>query len=208
MTVAAGAIDWEKGAGLAPAIVQHAITGRVLMLGYMNAEALALTQSSGLVTFFSRSRQSLWTKGETSGNRLRLAGIEVDCDRDTLLVQATPDGPTCHRGTESCFDGDDAGRGFGFVGELERVIDSRLESAAGNSYTAALAAQGDLRIAQKIGEEGVELALAATQDDLPALLGEAADLVYHLLVLLRRRDAGFADVAALLAQRHRESGGG
>jgi phosphoribosyl-ATP pyrophosphohydrolase/phosphoribosyl-AMP cyclohydrolase len=199
------ALDWDKGAGLLPAIVQHATTGRVLMLGYVNEAALARTRATGLVTFFSRSRQQLWTKGETSGNRLELVGIEVDCDRDTLLIQATPRGPTCHLDRPSCFDEGDPKTGFGFIGQLERVIGERLATAAAGSYTAELAAAGSLRIAQKIGEEGVELALAATQDDQQSLLGEAADLTYHLLVLLHQRQLAFSDVAETLAQRHRDS---
>lgn len=202
MTIAIDSLDWEKSDGLIPAIVQHALTGRVLMLGYMNAEALAATQSSKLVTFYSRSRQQLWAKGETSGHQLKLNSITIDCDRDTLLVQASPIGPTCHLNKPSCFDLADEEPGFGFIGELERVIDSRLKDGDTESYTAQLASEGSLRIAQKIGEEGVEVALAATQEDQHALLGEAADLVYHLLVLLKSRESSFADVAERLAARH------
>lgn len=197
-------IDWQKGDGLIPAIVQHAITGRILMLGYMNADALAETQSSGQVTFYSRSRNRLWTKGETSGNKLELRDIELDCDGDTLLLQATPSGPACHLGNASCFDGDIERPGFGFIGELETVIADRTKNRSGESYTANLANAGVQRIAQKVGEEGVELALAAMAGDPDEIVSEAADMIYHLLVLLNHRDLSFADVAQKLESRRRD----
>ncbi len=195
-------IDWSKGGGLVPAIVQDAVTGRVLMLGYMNEEAFELTQSSGRVCFYSRSRKRLWTKGETSGNTLALAELEIDCDGDTILIHALPAGPTCHLDKTSCFDADAAEPGFGFIGRLEKVLDARLQSLPTKSYTAELAAGGLQRIAQKIGEEGVELALAAARDDGEDVIAEAADLLYHLLVLLRFRDMDFAAVARELQRRH------
>ncbi len=195
-------IDWEKGGGLVPAIVQHAVTGRVLMLGYMNARALAETQASELVTFYSRSRNCLWTKGETSGNRLKLRNIELDCDGDTLLVQATPTGPTCHLEKSSCFDRDAELPGFGFVGQLETIIKERMKDQPSGSYTAQLMNAGVQRIAQKIGEEGVEVALAATKGDRQEIISEAADLLYHVLVLLNHQGLSFADVAQQLETRH------
>ncbi len=195
-------IDWKKGNGLVPAIVQHAVTGRVLMLGYMNATALAETQASEWVTFYSRSRKCLWTKGETSGNRLKLRNIELDCDGDTILVQAHPTGPTCHLEKSSCFDHDAELPGFGFVGQLETIISERIKDQPGDSYTAQLAYAGVQRIAQKIGEEGVEVALAAMTGDRREIIGEAADLIYHVLVLLNHQRLSFADVAQQLATRH------
>ncbi len=195
-------IDWKKGRGLVPAIVQHAVTGRILMLGYMNAKALAETQASELVTFYSRSRNCLWTKGETSGNRLKLRNIELDCDGDTLLVQATPTGPTCHLEKSSCFDPDAELPGFGFVGQLETIIKDRMKDQPSESYTAQLMNAGVQRIAQKIGEEGVEVALAATKGDRQEIISEAADLIYHVLVLLKHQGLSFADVAQQLETRH------
>ena len=148
-------IDWSKGDGLVPAIVQDVVTGRVLMLGYMNAESLAKTLATGLVTFYSRSRQCLWTKGDESGNTLALHGTQLDCDLDTLLIFASPAGPACHLNRTSCFDEDREQPGFGFIGQLEQIIECRLEDQPAESYTADLARSGVRRIAQKIGEEGV-----------------------------------------------------
>ncbi len=195
-------IDWKKSRGLVPAIVQHAVTGRILMLGYMNAKALAETQASELVTFYSRSRNCLWTKGETSGNRLKLRNIELDCDSDTLLLQATPTGPTCHLEKSSCFDRDAELPGFGFVGQLETIIKDRMKDQPSESYTAQLMNAGVQRIAQKIGEEGVEVALAAMKKDRKEIISEAADLIYHVLVLLIHKGLSFADVAQQLETRH------
>jgi phosphoribosyl-ATP pyrophosphohydrolase/phosphoribosyl-AMP cyclohydrolase len=202
MTTLVDKIDWSKGGGLVPAIVQHSVTGRVLMLGYMNEEALSKTASSKLVTFYSRSRKRLWTKGETSGNQLELKTIDVDCDADTLLVKAFPVGPTCHRETVSCFDQDNLEPGFGFVGQLESIISDRIDQGAGESYTAKLARAGVQRIAQKVGEEGVEVALAGMKEDREELISESADLLYHLLVLLKHQGASIADVAQQLDSRH------
>ncbi len=192
-------LAWDKQGGLVPAVVQDADTQRVLMLGYMDRDALEATLANGRVTFFSRSRQRLWTKGETSGHVLDLVRLEADCDRDTLLVQARPRGPTCHLGTSSCFMQAPAAA----LAELENLIETRERERPPGSYTTTLFEAGIARIAQKVGEEGVETALAAVTADDAALTGEAADLVYHLLVLLRARGLGFADVAKVLASRSR-----
>jgi phosphoribosyl-ATP pyrophosphohydrolase/phosphoribosyl-AMP cyclohydrolase len=196
-----GFVDFAKGGGLVPAIVQHWLTGEVLMLGYMDAEALAATRAGGLVTFHSRSKGRLWTKGESSGNVLRLKGLHADCDADALLVLAEPAGPTCHRGTRSCF-GDDVQPPMGFLAELDALIRRRANERPADSYTTQLFEGGVRRIAQKVGEEGVETALAAVAQDDMALLGEAADLVYHLMVLLRARGLGWEQVMRVLATRH------
>jgi len=202
MKIDTTSVDWEKGGGLVPAIVQDAKTEQVLMLGYMNEDSLAKTQDTGLVTFYSRSRQELWTKGETSGNTLKLQSITVDCDNDTLLVRAVPTGPTCHEGTVSCF-GDTGPEGLGFLSYLEDLIDRRKSADADSSYTASLL-QGPLRrAAQKVGEEGVETALAAVAETEDKLTSEAADLVYHLLVLLAAKDVKFESVIAELKARHK-----
>lgn len=195
--------DWSKGDGLLPAIIQDAGTGRVLMLGYMNREALEKTQATGHVTFFSRSKQRLWTKGETSGNTLELAGMQLDCDRDTLLVQAIPHGPTCHLGTDTCW-GDDVNPPVGFLAELERVIETRKGADPDSSYTARLLDAGIKRCAQKVGEEGVEVALAATAGDREELVSESADLLYHLLVVLASGDVSLEQICRQLESRHRK----
>lgn len=194
-------LDWTKSEGLLPAIVQHWLTGEVLMLGYMNTEALAQTQASGKVTFYSRSKQRLWTKGESSGHVLLLKSIRVDCDADTLLIQANPQGPTCHLGTRSCF-GDAVRPPLGFLAELDLLVASRKAELPEGSYTTKLFSSGTRRIAQKVGEEGVETALAAVTQGDDELLGEAADLIFHLTVLLRARGFGLADVTRVLAERH------
>jgi phosphoribosyl-ATP pyrophosphohydrolase/phosphoribosyl-AMP cyclohydrolase len=199
--LSADAIDFEKAGGLVPAIVQHERTGEVLMLGYMNAEALEATQEKKLVTFWSRSKNRLWTKGETSGDVLRLVSIAADCDRDALLVQALPEGPTCHLGTRSCFE-DYPGPALAFIGELSAIVDKRGESSPEESYTARLLARGINKIAQKVGEEGVETALAGVSEDNSALTGEAADLIFHLIVLLKARGLSLGDVAQELKRRH------
>lgn len=193
-------LAWDKQDGLLPAIVQDARNHRVLMLGYMNRAALAKTLDSGLVTFFSRSKGRLWTKGETSGHTLELHAIETDCDRDTLLIQARPHGPTCHLGRQSCF----AEAPSAFVSELDALVEARERERPEGSYTTRLFESGTRRIAQKVGEEGVETALAAVAQDDQALTGEAADLLYHLLVLLRARGLGLADAEAVLRARHRQ----
>lgn len=193
-------LDFGKGGSLVPAIVQHWLTGAVLMLGYMDAEALAVTRASGLVTFHSRSKGRLWTKGERSGHVLRLKGLHVDCDADALLVLAEPAGPTCHRGTASCFG--EARPPLGFLAELDALVARRAAERPAGSYTTGLFEGGIRRIAQKVGEEGVETALAAVAQGDAELLGEAADLLFHLTVALRARGLGLADVATLLADRH------
>ena len=194
-------LDFEKVDGLMPAVVQDVDTGRVLMLGYMNREALEKTQATGHVTFFSRSKQRLWTKGETSGNTLELVSLNADCDRDTLLVQAVPHGPTCHLGTDTCW-GDEVKPAVGFLSELERVIESRADADPDSSYTARLLNKGVKRCAQKVGEEGVEVALAATAGDREELINESADLLYHLLVVLNAGAVSLDEVLATLIDRH------
>lgn len=191
-------LDWQK-MPLIPAIVQDAATRQVLMLGYMNRAAVTHTQDSGRVTFFSRSRQTLWTKGETSGNYLDLVEMYPDCDADTLLVLARPAGPTCHRGTLACFDEPPPARDF--LWRLEQTVARRVAAGGDASYVATLVAKGLSRVAQKVGEEAVETILAATTDDADALTGEAADLLFHLLVLLQQRSVSLDDVLAELQRR-------
>ena len=190
-------LAWEKQGGLLPAIVQDADTLRVLMLGYMSREALQATLASGQVTFFSRSRQRLWMKGESSGDVLNLVRLEADCDADTLLVLARPAGPTCHLGRASCFPQAPADG----LAELDAVIAQRAQELPEGSYTTRLFEGGIRRIAQKVGEEGVETALAAVAEDDEALLGEASDLLFHLLVLLRARGLSLADALQVLETR-------
>ena len=194
-------LDWAKTDGLIPAIVQDATSGQVLMLGYMDQEALAVTLDTGKVTFFSRSKGRIWTKGESSAHWLHLVDISTDCDSDALLVLARPDGPTCHRGTVSCFS--PLEHKWNFLRSLEVLIQSRRHANPETSYTAQLFARGTKRIAQKVGEEGVETALAATVKDKEELKNEAADLVYHLLVLLADADLELTDVIDTLRARHK-----
>lgn len=193
-------LDFEKGDGLLPAIVQNAVSGRVLMLGYMNREALEKTIQTGKVTFWSRSKQRLWTKGETSENYLNFVDVAADCDRDALLVLANPQGPTCHLGQESCFG--DMAPAHEFLAQLERILAERKNASAQSSYTASLYARGTKRIAQKVGEEAVETALAATVHDREETINEASDLVYHLLVLLQKENLDWATIVANLKKRH------
>lgn len=197
-------LDWAKGDGLLPAIVQHWLTGEVLMLGYMNAEALDHTLREGKVTFFSRSKQRLWMKGERSGHVLALKSVRIDCDADTLLVQARPQGPTCHLGTSSCFgERAEVAPPLGFLATLDSLVEQRHDERPEGSYTTRLFEGGLRCIAQKVGEEGVETALAAVAQDDEALLGEAADLVFHLMVVLRARGLGMDAVCRVLEARHR-----
>ena len=191
-------IDWSKG--LIPAIVQDADSGLVLMLGYMDAKALAATCELGHVTFYSRSKQRLWTKGETSGHFLKLRSIAIDCDGDTLLLMARPVGPACHNGTTTCF-GEFPGPELSFLGQLDRLVEQRYHERPEGSYTTRLFEAGTRRMAQKVGEEGGATALAAVAQDADDLLAESADLVFHLLVLLRDRGLGLADVAKVLRAR-------
>ncbi len=193
-------LDWNKGDGLLPAIVQDAGNHRVLMLGYMNRAALQATLDSGEVTFYSRSKQRLWKKGESSGHVLRLVSLETDCDSDTLLIQAHPQGPTCHLQRASCF----ADAPADFLSDLDALVAARERDRPADSYTTRLFEGGVRRIAQKVGEEGVETALAAVAQDDAALLGESADLLFHLTVLLRARGLSLQDAVATLQDRHRK----
>lgn len=202
-------LAFAKQDGLLPGVVQHADTGEVLMVGYLDRNAVQQTLETGLASFYSRSRQTSWVKGETSGNTLSVRSIAVDCDNDTLLLISEPAGPTCHTGAHSCFGGAAAtvkatsspGQGS-FVSELNDVVKDRHEQRPSGSYTTSLFESGVRRIAQKVGEEGVETALAGVVQDDEALLGESADLIYHLLVLLRERGLGLEDVEAVLRARH------
>ncbi|WP_411752297.1 bifunctional phosphoribosyl-AMP cyclohydrolase/phosphoribosyl-ATP diphosphatase HisIE [Serratia sp. (in: enterobacteria)] len=193
-------LDWAKTDNLMPAIVQHAVSGEVLMLGYMDQAALDVTEQTGKVTFFSRTKQRLWTKGESSGNFLNVVSITPDCDNDTLLILANPIGPTCHLGNDSCFH--PASSDWGFLYQLEQLLASRKTASPDSSYTAKLYASGTKRIAQKVGEEGVETALAATVNDREELTNEASDLIYHLLVLLQDQDLDLSKVIGRLRERH------
>lgn len=191
------ALDWNKGDGLLPAIVQHARTGRVLMLGFVNREALRQSQERGKAVFYSRTRDRLWMKGETSGHTLAIESIETDCDSDTVLMLAEPAGPTCHRGTNSCFP-----RSRPFLDRLDNLVAGRMEHQPAGSYTTKLAQAGVAAGAQKVGEEAVELALAAVAESDANVAAEAADLLYHLIVLLHQRGLSLADVTAVLRERH------
>ncbi|PWC10423.1 bifunctional phosphoribosyl-AMP cyclohydrolase/phosphoribosyl-ATP diphosphatase [Brenneria roseae subsp. americana] len=194
-------LDWEKTDGMLPVVVQHAVSGEVLMLGYMNQDALKATEESGKVTFFSRTKQRLWTKGESSGHFLNVVSITPDCDNDTLLILANPIGPTCHLGNSSCFS--PAASDWAFLYQLEQLIAERKHADPTSSYTARLYASGTKRIAQKVGEEGLETALAATVHDREELTNEAADLMYHLLVLLQDQDLSLAAIINRLRERHK-----
>ena len=193
------AIDWQKNDGLVPAIIQNFHSGQVLMLGYMNEQAIIQTQQTNTVTFFSRSKSRLWTKGESSHNYLNLKSIAIDCDNDTLLIQAVPEGPTCHLGTQSCWDDEGIDP---FLIELTNLIKSRKIKASQNSYTRSLFESGTKRIAQKVGEESVETALAAATNDKEELINEASDLLFHLMVLLEDQGLGLNDVIECLSDRH------
>jgi len=204
-------LDWDKMNGLIPAIVQDAGTGAVLMLGYMNRDALAATEAAGRVTFWSRSKNRLWTKGETSGDFLEVCSIAADCDRDTLLVLARPAGPACHLGTATCW-GTDAPRSMAqrleFLARLEQIVAQRIADPPEGSYTAKLVNEGLARIAQKVGEEGVELALAAVTQSDEAIIGEAADLLYHTTLLLKAKGLSLTQVVEQLESRHAEKTAG
>ncbi len=195
-------IDFDKCGGLVPAIIQDAKTKNVLMLGYMNEEALQKTQESGLVTFFSRSRRCLWTKGETSGNYLHLVDIKVDCDNDTLLVQAIPDGPTCHTGTDTCWGEENKLNPLLFLSELSDFIEKRHEEMPEGSYTTSLFKDGLNRMAQKVGEEALELVIEATNGTNDRFIYEGSDMLYHLIVLLTSKGLRIEDMARELMERH------
>jgi phosphoribosyl-AMP cyclohydrolase / phosphoribosyl-ATP pyrophosphohydrolase len=192
-------IDFNKSGGLVPVIIQHDETMQVLMLGYMNEEAYKKTVSEKIVTFFSRSKNALWTKGETSGNFLRLVEVQLDCDCDTLLIKVIPEGPVCHKGTFSCFGSKES---KGFLYEVEETIDKRINEDVSNSYTNQLYKKGVNKIAQKVGEEAVELILEAKDDDLDLFKNEAADLLYHLLILLKYKNVKLEDIEEVLVERN------
>ena len=193
--------DWDKGDGLLPAIIQDAATGQILMLGFMNRESAEVTVESGRVTFYSRSKQRLWTKGETSGNTLGFVSAALDCDRDTILVQATPAGPVCHTGARTCFS-EDLPLGLGFLAHLDALVRSRRDIMPEGSYTTSLFQAGTARVAQKVGEEGVELALARMKDDREEMANEAADLLFHMLVLLADAGMSLDEALTVLRKRH------
>ena len=195
-------IDFEKGGGLVPAIIQDPTTGKVLMLGYMNQEAYEKTMATGKVTFYSRSRQCLWTKGETSGNYLHLVSISVDCDNDTLLVKATPDGPTCHTGTDTCWGEKNETNPLLFLSELQDFIIKRHEEMPEGSYTTSLFKDGLNRMAQKVGEEALELVIEAVNGTNDRLIYEGSDMLYHLIVLLTSKGMRIEELAKELQTRH------
>jgi phosphoribosyl-ATP pyrophosphohydrolase/phosphoribosyl-AMP cyclohydrolase len=194
-------IDFEKNNGLVPVVVQDYQTGKVLMLGYMNQLAFEKTQSEGIVTFFSRSKQRLWTKGETSGNFLRVKKILLDCDEDTLLIQADPVGPVCHTGADTCFQEINAGKA-GFLNYLKEIIRNRKLNPDEKSYTSSLFQKGVNKVAQKVGEEAVELVIEAMDSNDELFKGEAADLLFHYLVLLEQKNIDLDEVIEVLQQRH------
>jgi phosphoribosyl-ATP pyrophosphohydrolase/phosphoribosyl-AMP cyclohydrolase len=194
-------LDFQKTNGLIPAIVQDAATGKVLMLGYMNAEAYGKTRAEGTVTFFSRTKNRLWTKGETSGNFLRVKDMRIDCDGDTLLIKADPVGPV-HTGADTCFDEKNSGKAA-FLDHLKEVIRSRRQNPTENSYTASLFAKGINKVAQKVGEEAVELVIEAKDNNDELFKNEAADLLFHYLVLLEQKNVDLDEVIAVLQERHR-----
>lgn len=200
MTIDTNSLDWDKTAGLLPVIIQDYKTLEVLMLGYMNAEALEKTQTEGKVTFFSRSKNRLWTKGETSNNFLYVKELFVDCDNDTILIKADAVGPTCHTGSRSCFKTD---FNQNFIFELENIINDRYENPVEGSYINKMRSKGLNKIAQKVGEEGVETVIAALAESEEELIGEASDLVFHLLFLLKEKGLSIQDIAKNLEKRHK-----
>jgi len=191
-------VDFSKNNGLIPVIIQNNETQQVLMLGYMNEEALQKTQNENVVTFFSRSKNRLWTKGETSGNYLKVVFIKEDCDEDALLIQVIPNGPTCHNGTTSCFATEP---NISFLNELENVIESRIANASSESYVASLYQKGINKMAQKVGEEAVELVIEAKDDNQDLFIGEAADLLFHYLILLQAKNLKLNDIEQELMRR-------
>ena len=195
-------LDFQKSDGLIPAIIQDANTSKVLMLGYMNEEALKKTEETGLVTFFSRSRQKLWTKGEESGHFLHLVSMAADCDQDTLLVKVHPDGPVCHTGSDTCWNEENK-VDISFIAELQEFIQKRFEEMPEKSYTTSLFKEGVNRMAQKVGEEAIETVIEATNGTDDRLIYEAADLIYHLIVLLTSKGLSMNDIAIELEKRHK-----
>ncbi|WP_175635750.1 bifunctional phosphoribosyl-AMP cyclohydrolase/phosphoribosyl-ATP diphosphatase HisIE [Pedobacter ghigonis] len=200
MTIDTNSLDWDKTAGLLPVIIQNYKTLEVLMLGYMNAEALEKTQAEGKVTFFSRSKNRLWTKGETSNNFLYVKELFVDCDNDTILIKANAVGPTCHTGSRSCFKTD---FNQNFIFELENIINDRYENPVEGSYINKMRSKGLNKIAQKVGEEGVETVIAALAESEEELIGEASDLLFHLMFLLKEKGLSIQDIAKNLEKRHK-----
>lgn len=196
-------IDFGKMNGLVPAIVQDALTGKILMQGYMNEEALEKTKETGMVTFFSRSKNRLWTKGETSGNFMELVSILVDCDGDAFLIKANPKGPVCHTGADTCFDEFNDSK-TGFIDQLRAIIKDRKNNPSEKSYTASLFAKGINKIAQKVGEEAVEIVIEAKDDNKELFLGEAADLLFHYLILLEAKGYELDEVMQVLIDRHKK----
>lgn len=196
-------IDFGKMNGLVPAIVQDALTGKILMQGYMNEEALEKTKETGMVTFFSRSKNRLWTKGETSGNFMELVSILVDCDGDAFLIKANPKGPVCHTGADTCFDEFNDSK-TGFIDQLRAIIKDRKNNPSEKSYTASLFAKGINKIAQKVGEEAVEIVIEAKDDNKELFLGEAADLLFHYLILLEAKGYELDEVMEVLIERHQK----
>jgi phosphoribosyl-AMP cyclohydrolase / phosphoribosyl-ATP pyrophosphohydrolase len=196
-------IDFNKMNHLVPAIVQDALSGKVLMQGFMNEEALAKTKESGMVTFFSRSKNRLWTKGETSGNFMELVSMAVDCDGDSILIKANPRGPVCHTGADTCFFEENASK-TGFIDQLRAIIKDRKNNPNDTSYTASLFAKGINKIAQKVGEEAVEIVIEAKDDNKALFLGEAADLLFHYLVLLEAKNYELDEVMEVLMERHKK----
>jgi phosphoribosyl-ATP pyrophosphohydrolase/phosphoribosyl-AMP cyclohydrolase len=195
-------IDFDKNKdGLVPAIIQDAVTKNVLMLGYMNEEAYKQTKQSKRVTFYSRTKQRLWTKGEESGNYLNLVSLKLDCDNDSLLIQVKPEGPTCHKGSDSCWNEENI-QDYGFLSQLEAVIQDRIENPQEDSYVASLFKNGINKIAQKVGEEAVEVVIEAKDDNDNLFLDESADLLFHYLILLQAKGFKLNDVAQILAKRH------
>ncbi len=194
-------IDFNKTDGLVPVIIQNYLNNQVLMLGYMNAEALEKTQKEGLVTFFSRSKNRLWTKGETSGNFLKVKSMALDCDADTILIKAVPKGPTCHTGAETCFNEEGA---KGFLYQLEETISQRIDTNDEQSYTNQLFRRGINKVAQKVGEEAVELVIETKDDNIDLFKGEAADLLYHFLILLKAKNLKLEDIEAVLQERNKK----
>lgn len=198
----ANKIDFEKGEGLVPAIIQDVKTQKVLMLGYMNKESYEKTIETGKVTFYSRSKKRLWTKGEESGNFLFLKDLSLDCDNDTLLIKVDPVGPVCHKGTDTCWAEENNASSIDFLLQLQQVIEERKKNLSEKSYTASLFKKGINKIAQKVGEEAVELVIEAKDEDKELFMGEAADLMFHYLVLLSAKEYKLEEVVALLNKRH------
>jgi len=196
-------VDFNKMDGLIPAIVQDAMTGKVLMQGFMNAEALAKTQETGMVTFFSRSKARLWTKGETSGNFMELVSMAADCDGDSILVKANPKGPVCHTGSDTCWDEENSSK-TGFIDQLRAIIKDRKNNPSDTSYTSSLFAKGLNKVAQKVGEEAVEIVIEAKDNNKELFLGEAADLLFHYLVLLEAKGYELDEVMEVLIKRHKK----